>query len=85
MIVNFEDNLDKFDGLTDAEKKEYKAKNRDLILNYFVDKIYLYDDRLVIIGKYEEDSGGTEYMLGPSLKSKDKKVRPHRTSLHGSP
>lgn len=32
MIVNFEDNLDKFDGLTEEEKEAYKARNREIVL-----------------------------------------------------
>ena len=36
MIVDFEANLDKFDGITEAEKEEYKARNRDLVLNEII-------------------------------------------------
>lgn len=31
-------------------------ENRDLILNYFVDKIYLYDDKLIITGKFDDST-----------------------------
>ncbi|MCR4655971.1 MAG: recombinase family protein [Lachnospiraceae bacterium] len=34
----------------------YDPENRDLVLNYFVDKIYLYDDRVVITGKYDDNN-----------------------------
>ncbi|MBQ2063543.1 MAG: DUF885 domain-containing protein [Firmicutes bacterium] len=33
MIVNFEDNLDKFDGITEKEKEAYKARNREIVLD----------------------------------------------------
>lgn len=35
------------------------AETRDLVLDYFIDKIYLYDDKIVLTGKY--DDGGTYY------------------------
>lgn len=36
MILNFNDNIDKFDGITEAEKKEYKEKNKDIVLNEII-------------------------------------------------
>ena len=33
MILNFTSNIDHFDGLTESEKKEYKEKNKDLVIN----------------------------------------------------
>ncbi len=36
MIVNFEDSLDKFDGVTEAEKEAYKARNREIVLQEII-------------------------------------------------
>lgn len=33
LIIIFDKNVDAFEGLTDAEKEEYKAKNKELVLN----------------------------------------------------
>ena len=39
LIINFEDNIDKFDGVTDEERAAYKEKNRELILSYFIPEL----------------------------------------------
>ncbi len=39
LIINFEDNLKKFEGLTEEEKKEYKEKNRELVLKGIIPKV----------------------------------------------
>ncbi len=59
-------------------------ENRELVLNYFVDKIYLYDDRIVITGKYDDDGfgGSAEYMLSEKRDGKSKRVRPLSTVPH---
>ncbi len=36
LIVIFEENVDAADYLTDAEKEDYKARNRDLVLNSYI-------------------------------------------------
>lgn len=37
---------------------------RDEVLEYFIDKIYLYDDRLVIVGDFVQYSGSCRYEFG---------------------
>ena len=39
MIINFDDNINKYDGLNDSEKSAYKEKNRELILNSVIPAI----------------------------------------------
>lgn len=56
---------------------------RDMILGYFVDKIYLYDDKVILTCKYsdadyEVDWGG----LPEGKKAARGKVRPSRAQLH---
>jgi len=36
LIVIFEENVDAFEGLSDAERKEYKQRNKELILNEYI-------------------------------------------------
>ncbi len=36
LIRIFEENVDAFDGLSDSEKKAYKEKNRDIVLNSYI-------------------------------------------------
>lgn len=45
------------------------SEKREGVLNYFVNKTYLYDDRIVITGKYDDDrfGGSAEYMLSKSV------------------
>ena len=50
----------------------HDPENRDLVLNYFVDKIYLYDDRVVITGKYD-DNIEEGYLFAEEARSKAKK------------
>ena len=39
LIINFEDNLDKFEGVSEEEKEEYKEKNRELVLKGIIPKV----------------------------------------------
>ncbi len=39
MIINFEDNIEKFEALTESEKTLYKEKNKDLVLNSLIPAI----------------------------------------------
>lgn len=48
-------------------------ENRDLVLNYFVDKIYLYDDRMIITGKWDSDYEGTGYLFVEEVKKRSGK------------
>ena len=50
----------------------HDPENRDLVLDYFVDKIYLYDDRVVITGKYD-DNIEEGYLFAEEARSKAKK------------
>lgn len=36
LIRIFDENVDAFDGLSDSEKKEYKEKNKDIVLNSYI-------------------------------------------------
>ena len=36
LIVIFDNNVDEFEGLTDAERQEYKTRNRDIVLNQII-------------------------------------------------
>ena len=36
MILNFNDYIDKFDGISDSERKEYKEKNKDIVINQLI-------------------------------------------------
>ncbi len=36
LIVTFEEKVDEFEGLSEAEKQEYKQKNREIVLNSFI-------------------------------------------------
>ncbi|MBR4023675.1 MAG: DUF885 domain-containing protein [Firmicutes bacterium] len=36
MIINFEDNIDKFEGITEEERAAYKERNRELILDELI-------------------------------------------------
>ena len=51
MIINFEGNLDKFEGATEEEKDAYKARNREIVLNE-------------IIPAYEDARGFLETLRG---------------------
>ncbi len=48
------------------------AGTRELILDYFVDKIYLYDDRVVITGNFDDKERGMLFVEVKNHKSKKK-------------
>ena len=57
-------------------------EQRDLVLGYFVDKIYIYDDRLVITGTLNHDGSRDPDIKIQLDKGCGKKVRLSRPVLH---
>ncbi|MCR4789264.1 MAG: recombinase family protein [Lachnospiraceae bacterium] len=54
---------------------------RDLVLDYFVDKIYLYDDRLIITGNFDDDERGMLFVEVEKHKSKKGSTTPCSCAL----
>lgn len=68
LIINFEDNIDKFEGITEAERNEYKQRNRDIVLESILPKfgdiryfLYQYKDTRSVptgaLAEYTPDGG----------------------------
>lgn len=56
---------------------------RDMVLEYFVDKIYLYDDRLIVTGKWQDSFEEIGYLfLDDIVHKKDDRTRSVRLSRH---
>jgi hypothetical protein len=56
---------------------------RDMVLEYFVDKIYLYDDKVILTCKYSDADYEVDWEdFQKAKKAASGKVRPYRVQLH---
>ncbi len=56
---------------------------RDMVLGYFVDKIYLYDDKVILTCKYSDADYEVDWEdFQKAKKAASGKVRPSRALLH---
>ena len=56
---------------------------RDMVLEYFVDKIYLYDDKVILTCKYSDADYEVDWEdFQKAKKAQSGRVRPYRVQLH---